>query len=133
MNTAAVVGITVLAAFLALLVRRHYPEYGMAVSLLAGMLVLGLVIGWAMPVIGRLQALLETASPSPEYGLIVFKALGIGLLAQLSADACRDAGENALAEKAELAGKISMLALALPLFEKIAELAAELMDGGGAG
>ena len=62
MNTAAVVGITVLAAFLALLVRRHYPEYGMAVSLLAGMLVLGLVIGWAMPVIGRLQALLETAS-----------------------------------------------------------------------
>ena len=55
------------------------------------------------------------------------------MLAQLSADACRDAGETALAEKAELAGKVFLLLIALPLFEKVAELAVRLMNGGGAG
>ena len=60
----------------------------------------------------------------------MFKALGICLLSQLAADACRDAGENAMAEKAELAGKVFLLLLALPLFEKIAELALTLINGG---
>ena len=34
-----------------------------------------------------------------EYGLILFKALGICLITQLASDACRDAGEAALASK----------------------------------
>lgn len=44
-------------------------------------------------------------------------------------DACKDAGESALASKAELAGKLMLLMLALPLFEKIAQLAASLING----
>ncbi len=38
-------------------------------------------------------------------------------------------GEKALAAKAELAGKLAMLLIALPLFEKVAELAVSLMNG----
>jgi len=133
MNTVGIIGITVFVAFLSLLVRRFHPEYSLAISLLTGILVLGLIISQITPVISRIQNLLESTSLSPEYALIVFKALGIGLLAQLSSDVCRDAGESALAEKAELVGKVSMLILALPLFEKIAELAVELIKGGGAG
>ena len=34
-----------------------------------------------------------------------------------------------MAEKAELAGKVFLLLLALPLFEKIAELAVQLING----
>ena len=56
-----------------------------------------------------------------------------GAQGQLAADACRDAGENAMAAKAELAGKAAMLLLSLPLFEKVAELAASLIGGTGAG
>lgn len=37
------------------------------------------------------------------------------------------------AAKAELAGKAAMLLLSLPLFEKVAELAASLIGGTGAG
>lgn len=68
-----------------------------------------------------------------EYGLILFKALGICLITQLASDACRDAGEAALASKADLAGKVTLLVLALPLFQKIGELAVSLINGQGAG
>ena len=121
------------AAFLAVLIRRYHPEYSMAIGLITGILVLALLIDQLMPIFNRLRTLLDSASLPAEYGLVLFKALGISLLAQLSADACRDAGENAMAEKAELAGKVFLLILALPLFEKIAELAVQLMNGGEAG
>lgn len=133
MNIVTVVGITVVAAFLAVLLRRYHPEYSMAIGLITGVLVLAYLIVQIAPVVSRLKTLLNSASLPEEYGLILFKALGICLLSQLAADACRDAGETAMAGKAELAGKVFLLLLALPLFEKIAELAVQLMNGGTVG
>ena len=101
----------------------------MAVGLLAGIGILALVLTKAVPVFSTLQDLLGTAALPEEYGQVLFKALGICLLTQLAADACKDAGESALAAKAELAGKLFLLMLALPLFEKIAEIAVSLING----
>ncbi|HCA28291.1 MAG TPA: stage III sporulation protein AD [Ruminococcaceae bacterium] len=133
MNIVTIVGITVIAAFLAVLLRRYYPEYAMAIGIITGIVILVVLIGMLSPIFIRLQTLLSSASLPEEYGVILFKALGVSLLSQLSADACRDAGENAMAEKAELAGKVFLLILALPLFEKTAELAVQLMNGGELG
>jgi len=130
MSILTVVGIAVIAAFLAVLLRRYHPEYAMATGIAAGIAILVLLLAQVAPVISRLEALLEAAALPAEYAGVLFKALGIALLAQLAADACRDAGENAMAEKAELAGKVFLFLLALPLFEKIAELAVSLMEGG---
>lgn len=131
MEIAAIVGVVILATFLAVLLRQQRPEQAMAVSLLAGIGILALVLSRAVPVFQTLQQLLQTEALPAEYGTIVFKGLGICLLTQLAADTCRDAGENALAAKAELAGKLLMVMLALPLFEKLAELAASLIQGSG--
>lgn len=125
-----IAGVVVVAAFLAVILRQQRPEQALAVSLAAGLGILALVVSKALPVIGSLRELLEGAALPAEYGAILFKALGICLLTQLAADACRDAGEAALASKAELAGKLLLLTLALPLFEKIAQTAASLISGG---
>lgn len=130
MSIVTVVGITVVAAFLAVIIRRYNPEYSMAIGLITGALVLLVLITQLTPVLNRMRTMLNSASLPVEYGLVLFKALGISLLAQLSADACRDAGENAMAEKAELAGKVYLMLLALPLFEKVAELAVQLINEG---
>jgi hypothetical protein len=129
MEIMTIAGVVVIAAFLAVILRQQRPEQAMAVSLIAGVVILALVVTKALPVIGTLRDLLNSAALPSEYGAILFKALGICLLTQLAADACRDAGENALAGKAELAGKLLLLTLALPLFERIAELAASLIEG----
>ena len=125
MDIVMIAGVVVVAAFLAVMLRQQRPEQAMAVSLAAGIGILALVLSKALPVIGTLRELLSTAALPEEYGAILFKALGICLLTQLAADACKDAGES----KAELAGKLMLLMLALPLFEKIAQLAASLING----
>ena len=133
MEMGGIAAFVVLAAFLAVILRQQRPEQAMAVALVAGIGVLALVLVQVTPVIGTMRDLLGAADMPSEYGLILFKALGICLVTQLASDACRDAGEAALASKAELAGKATLLVLALPLFQKIGELAVSLIGGQGAG
>ena len=129
MNMVALCGIVLLAAILCVLLRKYHAEYSIIISLAAGILVLAVVLSRISPAITQIQSLLTATKLSSEYGLILFKALGICFLTQFASDSCRDAGENALASKIELAGKIAIVILALPLFEKIAETAITLIGG----
>ena len=125
-----VVSAAVVAAFLTVVLRRYLPEQALAVGLIGGAVILAVAGISAMPVLDEIRALLSDGGVSGEYVTVLFKALGVSLLTQLAADACRDAGEQGLATKAEFAGKIAMLVLALPLFRKVSDIALSLIRGG---
>lgn len=120
----------VVAAFLAVVLRRHAPEQGLALSLIAGLLIVTAALSGALPLLQELEDLLEGSGLSGDYVTVLFKALGVCLLTQLASDACRDAGEQGLAAKAELAGKLALLTVALPLFRKLGDIAMSLIGGG---
>lgn len=128
MELTTILSMLLIAAFLTVLLRRYRPELAMGVGIVAGTIALLAVLKTATPAVSQLQALLDGAALPQAYTAILFKALGICLLTQLTADACRDAGESALAAKAELAGKLLLLVLSLPLFEKITSLALSLLQ-----
>ena len=121
-NLAAASGAAIAAAVLAVVLRRYHAE----ISLGAGAVLL-LVLLQALPqVFSQFQSLLQAAALPAETGSTLLKALGACWLAQFAADACRDAGEGALASKVELAGKTAVLLLILPLFAEVANLALNL-------
>lgn len=128
-----VMGVTVAAAVFCALLRKRQPEQGLLLGLLAGITAMAAILPRLVPL---LQAVGEMAELSPtlgEYGPILVKGLGICLLTETAADACRDAGEQGLAAKTELAGKTVLLLLAVPLFEQVTRLAAALITGQEAG
>ena len=127
MEVVAVAGVAVVAAFLSVLLKQHRPELAMGIGLVAGTGILMLLLRYAIPMVDQLREMLSKSGVSGEYVTVLFKALGVCLLTQLASDTCKDAGEQALASKAELAGKISLLVLALPLFQKLADLALSLI------
>ncbi|MCI1955498.1 MAG: stage III sporulation protein AD [Oscillospiraceae bacterium] len=129
MNIVGIAGIAVIAAILAAMMRRYHQEYAVVISIMAGIVILFEIFLNISPAIRQISTLLSSAGLTADYALILFKTLGICFLAQFAADSCRDAGENALASQVELAGKIAIVILALPLFEKIAQTAAGLIGG----
>ncbi len=133
METAATLGILVAAALLAVLLKTQRPEQGMLLSVLTAAVVLSVLFLRLEPLLHTADTLFESLPLSQEYGGILLKGLGVCLLTQTAADTCRDAGETALAGKAELTGKITLLALSVPLFEKVATLAATMINGEGFG
>ena len=130
MNWMAIAAVAVVTAFLAATLRRTHPEQAMAVTLVAGVLMVTSALVFLVPLLGKVERLLSASGLSGSYVQTLLKALGICLLTQLAADTCRDAGEQGLADKTELAGKLVLLTLALPLFENIGEMAVSLIEKG---
>lgn len=129
MNIIGIAGIAIIAAVIAAMMRRYHQEYAVIISIAAGIVILIEIFVNISPAVKQISTLLSSAGLTTDYALILFKTLGICFLAQFAADSCRDAGESALASKVELAGKIAIVVLALPLFEKIAKTATGLING----
>ena len=93
----------------------------------AGVIIALEILQAMIPALQQITSLLGVAGISGEYSGILLRTLGVTFLTQFAADACKDAGEGALASKVELAGRVSILVLALPLFAKVASIAAALV------
>ena len=100
----------------------------LGLSLLAGILVVGLLLNQLLPLMGTVRQMMRLGGLDDGYLAVVLKAAGICLLTQLTADTCRDAGETALAGKAELTGRVLLLLLSVPLFQQILALILDLVQ-----
>ena len=89
-----------------------------------------LVLGAAEPILEKLRLFGEESGHTAHTALL-FKALGISVLTQLTADVCRESGESGLASGVELTGKVEILLLCLPLMEELLSTATSLLALGG--
>ena len=117
----------VAATILAVTLKRYNPEISMLLAIGAGVIIFVLVLNQIPQAPSQINTLLSRAVMPLQYGQVLFKALGICFLCQFSSDACKDAGQSALASKVELAGKLMIVLLALPMLEDIINTAVALM------
>ncbi|MDR1464777.1 MAG: stage III sporulation AC/AD family protein [Oscillospiraceae bacterium] len=124
------VGAGILAAVTALIVRQVRPDYAVFVQLGGVAVVCALLLSLAQDLLAALEGMLSFAGTGGSGGFsLLAKALGICVTTQIAADVCRDSGSTALANIIELAGRLLVLSLALPLLKSIAELAVGLIHG----
>ncbi len=91
----------------------------------AGIILLGTAIK-------ELSVLKEFIQYINSYGKVdifspITKALLIALLCQLTAEICRDFGENSIASKVELGGKIAIIYLSIPLVKEVLKSAGQIL------
>ncbi len=128
MTVVMMLGVVIVGASTAVMLRQTQPVLAMLLSAAVGVLLLVTVIGELTPLIDRLEKLF-VGSVGDEYMTILLKAVGIGLVTQFAAEVCRDAGETSLAGKAELVGRVLLLLCGLPLFEQAASLLESMIRG----
>ncbi len=119
--------LAVVAAVLILLLKNSRPEQGLILSILSACLLLLWILQELAPLLTELQRLSQRLPITADYWELLLKSLGICLLVQTAAELCRDAGVNALAAKVELAGKVTVLLLCLPLLRQLLELVSGLI------
>ncbi len=127
MSVFSIIGIALIGVIMSLLLKNHLSTYALIVTLLTGIIILFWCIVNIIPVIDKLQYLIEETNMPNEYGMIIFKSIGLTFIVQLISDICKDAGETAISSKLELMGKIAILLISLPLFEKIISVVLEML------
>ena len=118
----AAVGVLLCAAVLATVLRAQRPELALGLSVAAGVLVVGLLLKELAPLLASLRRMASVGGLSDGVLSVVLRAAGVCFVTQWAADTCRDAGQTALAGKAELTGRVLLLLITVPLFEQLLAL-----------
>lgn len=119
----------VAAAAFVVLIKKYNPEIAMLTAMISGIIIFGLILTSISPAIDLIKRLSSLVGDSGKNIGILLKSMGICYISQFSADSCRDAGQGALAGKVELAGKLAIVLLCLPLLEEIINYAVNIIGG----
>lgn len=128
MTVFKIVGVALVAVAASLVLRAYRPELGLQIAVAAGVLILVLTLDELAAMSGFLGEVLGRFQIDTGYLKVMLKVIGIAYLAQFAADLCRDAGEGAVAGKVELAGRVLVLALCLPVLAAILELVSSILS-----
>jgi stage III sporulation protein AD len=122
-----IVGIALVVTVFAVLLREVRPEMALLLALGFGVLIFILVLSKMGAIINLFRDLTHKAQVDELYLLTLLKILGIAYISEFGAQICRDAGEGTIASKIELAGKILILLLALPIFTAVLQVVVRLL------
>ena len=126
----SVVGIALVTTCICVLLKQWNPEISMMAALLCGILIFGIILVTLTPVLDTIGKLVAGVEFDSGYLSVVLKSLGICYVTQLAADTCRDSGYSSIASKVELAGKVSVIVIAMPLFTNLVQLSVGLIQLG---
>ena len=119
MSAWQIAGFAICAAAMALVMRRVRPEAAPVLIIAAGALTALMVLPQLAKIVDGVRVLAVSGGVQDAYMTPLLKVAGISLLMDFAAQTCRDAGEDGLALKVELAGRVMLIALALPVMESL--------------
>lgn len=117
-----VVGFALVVVALLVVLRQERPELAVLAGAAAGIVILVTLLDRLNLVLDAVAGLAARAGLEPFYLGTVLRIIGVAYLAEFGAQVCRDAGEGALAHKVELAGKVLILVLAVPVILAVLDL-----------
>lgn len=131
MEMIQIVLIGVISAMLYLVLKDIYPSFAFMITIITSILILFLVIKQIGVIIQLLKTLADRAMVQTFYLETILKIIGIAYITELGANVTRDAGLNSIAAKIELAGKIFILLLAIPIISAVVEVILSFLPTSG--
>lgn len=127
MEILQIAGLGMVVTILILVVKMQRPEIAVQISILTGVIVFMLIAGKLSAVIELLNSYTKKANIDAIYITTLLKIIGIAYIAQFGAEICKDAGEGAIASKIELAGKVIIVVLAVPIITSLLDMVVRIM------
>ena len=117
-----IIGISAVALIFGLFLRQHNKTVSLILIIFACIAVFLESVSYLTDIIDTLSGMVSGLEETSAYLKIMFKVPGIALITQIISDLCRDCGESALAGQTEVAAKIFIVALILPLLQAVVKV-----------
>ncbi len=114
-------GVALLATFLTTILKEQKPNFAFLLVIFVGCSIFLLIVEQIYTIINMLQLLAERAQVNMVYLETILKIIGIAYIAEFASQITKDAGQGTLASKIELAGKILILSMAVPILTVLIE------------
>ncbi len=124
----SIVGIGIVSTILAVLLRQsNKSELALLVSLTTGIVIFSMILDKLKYVVETLNNLITKTNIEFAYFSVIIKIIGIAYIVEFGAQISRDAGEEAIASKIELGGKVVMMVLAMPILLALMDLITKIL------
>ena len=117
--TAAAAGLT--AVLLAVQLKSVKSEYGVYLVMAAGVFIFLYGLGKMEVILDTLAQIRDSIQIEPIYLDMLLRMIGIAYVAEFASGICKDAGYGALGSQIEIFGKLSILAVSMPVFGALLE------------
>ncbi|MDA1744829.1 stage III sporulation protein AD [Bacillus paranthracis] len=116
-----IVGLGLVATFLAAILNQHKSSITSLFIVFVGSVMFLLLIDQIHAILQMIERVASEAKVSNVYVETLLKIIGIAYIAEFGAQITKDAGQGAIASKIELAGKILILVMAIPILTVVIE------------
>lgn len=127
MDIIKIIGIGLISLIIAITVKQYKPEFAIYISIMAGILIFALAFDKLAEIIRLLTNLANKTSVNSKFINLLIKITGIAILTEFAVSLCKDAGENAIATKIDIGGKIIIVAVSIPIISSLLETVTKVL------
>lgn len=119
MEIIKIVGVSIFAVIMIIILKGYRPEMALVLSIVTGIGIMLFAIYKMSSVINILNDLVTKSGINKDFLLIVIKVIGIAYIVEFGKNICIDAGQSSIATKLEMAGKVIIVVLTVPLISSL--------------
>lgn len=124
-----ITAVSLITAILSLVLSKDSKHTALLISMTACILIAWAGFAYLKPVLSFFDTLIDMTKIDSELFQILLKATGVGMLGELTALICTDAGNAALGKTVQLTSSMVIIWISLPLFEGLLRLIEGMMEG----
>jgi stage III sporulation protein AD len=115
-------GFILIVTVLLIILRKERPEIAAVLAIASAGIILVGILKYVADILLVFETLAVKAEIKGEHLKLMIRIIGMAYLAGFGAQICKDAGENSMASKIELAGKIFILSMGIPVMAGLLNL-----------
>ncbi|NQX65027.1 stage III sporulation protein AD [Paenibacillus alba] len=127
MEIIQIVGLGLIVTILTLIIKEQKPMFAFLLATFTGIMIFLFLIGKISTVIQVLEDLAQKSSINMVFLKTILKIIGVAYIAEFGAQIVRDAGQESIASKIELSGKVLIMVMAIPIITVIIETVVKLL------
>lgn len=120
--------IAMVGIILITLIKTYRPEISTEMVICISIIILGAAAGSLKYAFTYMENLYGQLSYGKEYFPVIIKVLAIAYITEFTSSLCEDSGQKSIGTKVELAGKLAIFFVAVPVFTSLLNLLNNLIQ-----
>ena len=122
-----IVGLGLIATILIVIVKDARPEFTILISMVTGIIIFSMILSKIVYVVDTISTLSNRVDVNISYFNTILKIIGMAYIVEFASQISRDAGQDSIAMKIELGGKVLIMVLAIPILLALMDLIIKIL------
>lgn len=122
-----IVAIGLVGTILAIILKQYKSEYAIYISIITGIIIIMYMVTDITSIVRLINGLINKSSINTAFISLLLKITGIAILVEFASSICIDSGETSIAKKIDMAGRIVIISMSIPIISVLLETVLKIL------